>query len=170
PEIRTYDISYILIKEAEGLVEVLRSSRASRGNTRRKRRRNIHLKREALSKINPNTNPEEKMHSYAIRLKFNAYNYVMDCEALLAGLAASTNQGMKDLHVFIDSLTLVAQVEGNHTPPTEQERRVGNHKPRISQPGSIGRYQNKTIGRRDKQDQERENNKQCTRNETKLQP
>ncbi|GJU89770.1 reverse transcriptase domain-containing protein [Tanacetum coccineum] len=67
--------------------------------------------------------PEEKMYSYAIRLKFKASNYAIDCEALLAGLAASDNQGMKDLHVFIDSLTLVAQVEGNHTPPTEQERR-----------------------------------------------
>ncbi|GKC96238.1 reverse transcriptase domain-containing protein [Tanacetum coccineum] len=49
------------------------------------------------------------MYSYAIRLKFKASNYAMDCEALLAGLAASANQGMKDLHVFIDSLTLVAQ-------------------------------------------------------------
>ncbi|GKD79420.1 reverse transcriptase domain-containing protein [Tanacetum coccineum] len=67
--------------------------------------------------------PEKKMHSYAIRLKFNASNHVMDCEALLAGLAASANQDMKDLHVFIDSLTLVAQVEGNHTPVTEHERK-----------------------------------------------
>ncbi|GJU95094.1 hypothetical protein Tco_1319850 [Tanacetum coccineum] len=28
--------------------------------------------------------PDEKMHSYAIRLKFNASDHVMDCEALLA--------------------------------------------------------------------------------------
>ncbi|GKC70564.1 hypothetical protein Tco_1116447, partial [Tanacetum coccineum] len=55
---------------------------------------------------------EEKMYSYAIRLKFKASNYVVDCEALLAGLAASASQCMKDLHVFIDSLTLVAHVEG----------------------------------------------------------
>nr|GEY39685.1 hypothetical protein [Tanacetum cinerariifolium] len=47
----------------------------------------------------------------------------MDCKALLAGQAASATQGMKDLHVFIDSLTLVNHVEGNHTPATEQERR-----------------------------------------------
>nr|GEZ25604.1 hypothetical protein [Tanacetum cinerariifolium] len=53
--------------------------------------------------------PDEKMHSYAICLKFHAFNHVMDYEALLAGLAASTNHGMKDLHVFIDSLTLVTQ-------------------------------------------------------------
>ncbi|GJW76063.1 reverse transcriptase domain-containing protein [Tanacetum coccineum] len=63
------------------------------------------------------------MYSYVIRLKFKASNYAIDCEALLAGLAASANQGMKDLHVFIDSLTLVAQVEVNHTPSTEHGRR-----------------------------------------------
>ncbi|GJW43736.1 hypothetical protein Tco_0072535 [Tanacetum coccineum] len=34
------------------------------------------------------------MHSYAIRLKFHASNHVMDYEALLAGLATSTNQGL----------------------------------------------------------------------------
>ncbi|GJW98773.1 reverse transcriptase domain-containing protein [Tanacetum coccineum] len=67
--------------------------------------------------------PEEKMHSYAIRLKFHASNHVMDYEALLAWLAASTNQGMKDLHVFIDSLKLVSQVEGSHTLVMEQERK-----------------------------------------------
>ncbi|GJW28515.1 hypothetical protein Tco_0045390 [Tanacetum coccineum] len=44
--------------------------------------------------------PDEKMHSYAIRLKFNASDHVMDCEALLAGL-----------------------IEGNHTPATVQERK-----------------------------------------------
>ncbi|GJT78998.1 reverse transcriptase domain-containing protein [Tanacetum coccineum] len=63
------------------------------------------------------------MHSYAIRLKFNASDHAMDCEALLAGLVAFVNKGMKDLHVFIDTLTLVAQIEGNHTPTTEQERK-----------------------------------------------
>nr|GEV98701.1 reverse transcriptase domain-containing protein [Tanacetum cinerariifolium] len=66
---------------------------------------------------------EEKMYSYVIRLKFKASNHAMDCEAPLAGIAVFTNQGMKDLHVFIDSLTLVTQVEGNHTPATKQEIR-----------------------------------------------
>nr|GEU75306.1 zinc finger, CCHC-type [Tanacetum cinerariifolium] len=37
---------------------------------------------------------EEKMYSYAIRLKFKASNHAMDCEALLARLVASANQGM----------------------------------------------------------------------------
>ncbi|GJW61839.1 reverse transcriptase domain-containing protein [Tanacetum coccineum] len=66
---------------------------------------------------------EEKMYSYAFRLKFNASNHAMDCEALLAGLAAFVSKGIKDLHVFMDSLKLVAQTEGNHTPATEQERK-----------------------------------------------
>ncbi|GJU25826.1 reverse transcriptase domain-containing protein [Tanacetum coccineum] len=56
-------------------------------------------------------------------LMFNASNHAMDCEALLAGLAASVSKGMKDLHVFMDSPKLVAQTEGNHMPATEQERK-----------------------------------------------
>ncbi|GKD92450.1 hypothetical protein Tco_1372287 [Tanacetum coccineum] len=47
--------------------------------------------------------------------------------------------------------------------------RVGNYKPGIPQSGSIGRYQNKTIGRGNKQQQERERSKQRTRGKTKLQ-
>nr|GEW94036.1 hypothetical protein [Tanacetum cinerariifolium] len=67
--------------------------------------------------------PEENVHPYATRLKFKASNHVMDYEELLAGLAASANQGIKDFHFYIDSLTLVAQVEGNRTPATEHERK-----------------------------------------------
>ncbi|GJV78597.1 reverse transcriptase domain-containing protein [Tanacetum coccineum] len=39
--------------------------------------------------------PGEKMHSYAIRLKFNTFDHAIDCEALLAGLAASVSNGIK---------------------------------------------------------------------------
>ncbi|GJS49510.1 reverse transcriptase domain-containing protein [Tanacetum coccineum] len=35
---------------------------------------------------------DEKMHSYVICLKFNASNYAIDCETLLAGLAASISK------------------------------------------------------------------------------
>ncbi|GKB13492.1 hypothetical protein Tco_0847415 [Tanacetum coccineum] len=63
--------------------------------------------------------PEERMHSYVIRLKFNTSDHAIDCEALLAGLAVFVSKGMKDLHVFIESLRLVAQTEGNHMPTTE---------------------------------------------------
>ncbi|GKB26716.1 hypothetical protein Tco_0866117 [Tanacetum coccineum] len=37
--------------------------------------------------------PEERMHSYVIRLKFNTSDHVIDCEALLAGLAISVSKG-----------------------------------------------------------------------------
>ncbi|GKF61145.1 hypothetical protein Tco_0181199, partial [Tanacetum coccineum] len=36
---------------------------------------------------------------------------------------ASVSKGMKDLYIFINSLTLVAQIEGNHTPATKPERK-----------------------------------------------
>ncbi|GJT27483.1 reverse transcriptase domain-containing protein [Tanacetum coccineum] len=52
-----------------------------------------------------------------------AWRLYLGKETIEEGLAASANQGMKDLHVFIDSLTLVPRVEGNHTPATEQERK-----------------------------------------------
>ncbi|GJT62523.1 reverse transcriptase domain-containing protein [Tanacetum coccineum] len=67
--------------------------------------------------------PDEKMHSYAIRLNFDAPDYIMDYEALLAGLIASASKGMKDLHVFIDSKILVDQVEGSRTPTMEEARK-----------------------------------------------
>ncbi|GKA60282.1 reverse transcriptase domain-containing protein [Tanacetum coccineum] len=67
--------------------------------------------------------PEKRMHSYAIRLKFNTSDHAIDYEALLAGLAASVSKGMKDLHVFMDSPKLVAQTEENHMPVMEQERK-----------------------------------------------
>ncbi|GJY34320.1 reverse transcriptase domain-containing protein [Tanacetum coccineum] len=113
-EVQTYDISYIQRKEAEGSVvkkffgqgaQVHETPNANEGGT-------INL-REKLQ-----TNPDEKMHSYAIRLKFNASDHVIDCETLLAGLAASVSKGMKDLHVFMDSPKLIGQTEGNHMTAT----------------------------------------------------
>nr|GEU58904.1 hypothetical protein [Tanacetum cinerariifolium] len=171
-EICTYDISYIQRKEAEG--PIVKKFFGQRSKKTIKEGSGVGIILISL---------EEKMYSYAIRLKFKASNHAMDYEALLAGLATSTNRGMKDLHVFIDSLRLVTQVEGNHTPITEQKKaqrgnygcngliphvlnhtspknlepksksvdRAGKNKARIPQPGSIGRYQNKTIGRRDTQ-------------------
>ncbi|GKF84830.1 hypothetical protein Tco_0249728, partial [Tanacetum coccineum] len=67
--------------------------------------------------------PDEKMHSYAIRLKFSASDHAIDCEALLAGLVASINKvwwhgmeqelmtsgllGLKDFLVLLKLLLLV---------------------------------------------------------------
>ncbi|GKE95638.1 reverse transcriptase domain-containing protein [Tanacetum coccineum] len=92
------------------------------------------------------------MHSYAIRLNFNGSDHAMDCEALLVGLIASVSKGMKELYVFIDSLTLVAQIEGNHAQSTKHERKYKEeimdatilfH--RIPQPRSFSGNQDKTI-------------------------
>nr|GEX42848.1 reverse transcriptase domain-containing protein [Tanacetum cinerariifolium] len=66
-------------------------------------------------------------------------------------LIAYVSKGMKDLHILIDSLTLVSQIEGNHTPVTEQERKsvnkVGDCKAGIPQLRSFSRNQDKTINR-----------------------
>ncbi|GKF87673.1 reverse transcriptase domain-containing protein, partial [Tanacetum coccineum] len=67
--------------------------------------------------------PDETTYSYAIRLNFTASENIMDSEALLAGLGGLASQGMKNLHVFIDSPALVAQVEGNYAPTIQQERK-----------------------------------------------
>nr|GFC56287.1 protein NYNRIN-like [Tanacetum cinerariifolium] len=79
-EIRTYDISYIQRKEAEGSVV-----------------KKLFGQGEQVQKT--------------------------PCAMKEKRPVASVNKGMKDLHVLIDSLTLVAQIEGNHTPATERERK-----------------------------------------------
>ncbi|GKF13922.1 reverse transcriptase domain-containing protein [Tanacetum coccineum] len=151
-KVRTYDISYIRRKKAEGSVvkrffrqgeQIEETPNANKGGM-------INLSK----KLQANQS-DEKMHSYAIRLKFNASDYAIDCETLLAGLAASVSKCMKDLHVFMDSPKLIAQTEGNHMSAIEQERKVGNHKVGISQSGSISKYQNKTISGGYKQQQKR---------------
>nr|GFB63504.1 hypothetical protein [Tanacetum cinerariifolium] len=147
-EIRTYDISYIPRREAEGSVvkkffgqgdQVEETPDANEGET-------LNLSRKLQVKSTPTPrawrfylgretseegsgvgiilgSPEEKMYPYAIRLKFNASNHAMDSEALLAGLAVYVSNGMKYLHVFMDLPKLVAQTEGNHTPVMKQERK-----------------------------------------------
>nr|GEW67988.1 hypothetical protein [Tanacetum cinerariifolium] len=50
-----------------------------------------------------------------------AWRLYLGKETIEEGLAGSVSKGMKDLHFFIDSLTLVAQIEGNHTSTMEQE-------------------------------------------------
>ncbi|GKD29458.1 reverse transcriptase domain-containing protein [Tanacetum coccineum] len=147
-EVRTYDISYIPRKEAEGLVmkkffgqgeQVERTPDANEGGT-------LTLSKKLQAKSTPTprawrlylgketieegsgvgiilVSPEEKMHSYAIRLKFNASNHVMDCEALLAGLAASTNQGLETIKLeFLNQEVSV----GIKTRPSVEETRSSN--------------------------------------------
>nr|GEZ11021.1 reverse transcriptase domain-containing protein [Tanacetum cinerariifolium] len=104
-------------------------------------------------------------------LKNSAATLQRIMEKVLDGLAASIRKGMKDLHVFMDSPKLVSQTEGNHMPATEQKRK---YKKEIIDAialstESIDGYQNKTIGGRDKQQQEGKSNKQCTVYKAKLQ-
>nr|GEY45036.1 hypothetical protein [Tanacetum cinerariifolium] len=115
-EIRTYDISYILGREAEG--SVLKNFFGQGEQVEE-----TETIKEGSGVGIILVSPEEKMYSYAIRLKFNASNHAMDCEALLTRLAVSVSKGTKDLHVLMDSPKLVAQTEGNNTPVTEQERK-----------------------------------------------
>ncbi|GKD21830.1 reverse transcriptase domain-containing protein [Tanacetum coccineum] len=147
-EIRTYDISYIQIKEAKGSVvnkffgqgeQVQETPDANEGGASKLSKKlqgkltptprawRLYLGKETIKECSCVgiilVSPDEKMHSYAIRLRFNASDHVMDCEALLARLIASVRKGLKDLYIFINSLTLVAQIKGNHTPATEQEKK-----------------------------------------------
>ncbi|GJS96885.1 reverse transcriptase domain-containing protein [Tanacetum coccineum] len=147
-EIRTYDISYIPRREAEGSVvkkffgqeeqveETLDPNEGGTLNLSRKlqaksiptpRSWRLYLGRETIEKGSGVgiilVNLEEKMYSYAIRLKFNASNHAMNCEVLLTGLAISVSKGMKNLHIFMDSPNLVAQTEGNHMLAMKQERK-----------------------------------------------
>ncbi|GJT83148.1 reverse transcriptase domain-containing protein [Tanacetum coccineum] len=118
-EIRTYDISYVQRKEAErpvvkkvfgqgeqveetpdankgGIFDLSKAFQANSTPTTRAWR--LYLGRETIKEGSGIgiilISPEEKMYSYAIRLKFKASNHAMDCEALLAGLAASANKGI----------------------------------------------------------------------------
>ncbi|GJY24622.1 hypothetical protein Tco_1267395 [Tanacetum coccineum] len=59
------------------------------------------------------------------------------------------------------------QVEGSHTPATEHERKYKEEILDVTAP--FHRYQNKTIGRRDKKQQEGEIDKQCAKSITELQ-
>ncbi|GJW37534.1 hypothetical protein Tco_0060454 [Tanacetum coccineum] len=108
-EIRTYDISYIQRKEAEGLIvkkffgqgeqveetpdankggilDLSKGFQANSAPTTRAWR--LYLGRETIKEGSGVgiilISPKEKMYLYAIRLKFKEYNHAMDCEALLA--------------------------------------------------------------------------------------
>ncbi|GJX69465.1 reverse transcriptase domain-containing protein [Tanacetum coccineum] len=115
-EIRTYDISYVQRKEAEGPIvkkffgqgeQVEETPDANKGgifdlskgfqanSTPTTRAWTLYLGRETIEEGSGIRiiliSPEEKMYSYVIWLKFKASNHAMDYEALLAGLAASAN-------------------------------------------------------------------------------
>ncbi|GJS68130.1 hypothetical protein Tco_0682695 [Tanacetum coccineum] len=116
---KTYDISYIPRREAEGSVvkkffgqgeQVEETPNANEGGT-------LNLSRKLQAKSTPTprawrlylgreiieegsgvgiilVSPDEKIYSFAIRLKFNVSNHAMDYEALLIGLAVSVSKGL----------------------------------------------------------------------------
>ncbi|GKD38795.1 hypothetical protein Tco_1259002 [Tanacetum coccineum] len=77
--------------------------------------------------------PEEKMYSYAIRLKFKASNYAIDCEALLAGLAASNNQGLVTIN--LEYLNQEVSVGIKTRPSVEETSRIKKGKTTNNAPG-----------------------------------
>ncbi|GJT47798.1 hypothetical protein Tco_0973955 [Tanacetum coccineum] len=77
--------------------------------------------------------PEEKMYSYAIRLKFKASNYAIDCEALLAGLAASNNQGLVTIN--LEYLNQEVSVGIKTRPSVEETSRIKKGKITNNAPG-----------------------------------
>ncbi|GJQ89765.1 hypothetical protein Tco_0000904 [Tanacetum coccineum] len=140
-EVRTYDISYIPRKEAEGPImkkffdqgeQVERTPDANEGGT-------LTLSKKLQAKSTPTPRAWRLYLGKEIIEEGSGVGIIL---ALLARLAASTNQGMKELHVFIDSLTLVAQVS-KYTPPKISEpksrsiNRIDNYKTGIPQPESI---------------------------------
>ncbi|GKB78536.1 reverse transcriptase domain-containing protein [Tanacetum coccineum] len=184
-EVRIYDISFIQRKEAKGSVvkKFFGQGEQVQETPDENERGMINLSKKLQAKSTPTPRAwrlylgketikegsgvgiilvslDEKMHSYAIRLKFNASDHVIDCETLLAGLAAFVSKGMKDLHVFMDSPKLIAQTKGNHMPATEQEMKYKKEIMEATTP--FHRYQNKTIAGGDKQQQERKSGKKRT--------
>nr|GEU75735.1 hypothetical protein [Tanacetum cinerariifolium] len=117
-ELRTYHVSYIQWKEAEGQVEeqilTLRAQSLYVKRGADKKGSGVGIILDSL---------EGKVYSYAIRLNFYASKDTMDYEALLAGLVASANRGIKDLHVLMDSKMLVDQVERSRIPRTKEAKK-----------------------------------------------
>ncbi|GKC73395.1 reverse transcriptase domain-containing protein [Tanacetum coccineum] len=147
-EIRTYDISYVSRKDPEGplVKKSLGQGEHGLGTSGASREETILVGKELEPNLTPKpkacrlyigkdaveegsgigmilVSPDETIPPYAIRLNFKASEHSRDCEALLAGLVASAGQGIKDLHVFIDSPTLAAQMEGSYAPAMRQERK-----------------------------------------------
>ncbi|GJR85991.1 hypothetical protein Tco_0210002 [Tanacetum coccineum] len=91
---RNETISFVLLVEREG-IQILVSYEKSTLTPRAWR---LYLGKETIEEgLGVGlilVSPEERMHSYAIRLKFNTFDHAIDYEALLAGLAVSISKGL----------------------------------------------------------------------------
>nr|GEX50606.1 hypothetical protein [Tanacetum cinerariifolium] len=170
-EICTYDISYVQRKEAEGPVvkkffghgeQLEETPNANKGgifnlskgfqanSTPTTRAWRLYFGRETIKEgsgigiilISPN----EKMYSYAIRLKFKASNHAIDCRRK----PYTGNRTRKKLQRGNYGCNGPIPQVLNHTSPknlkpkSKSVDRAGNYKAGIPQPGSIGRYQKRS--------------------------
>nr|GEX25886.1 lactate dehydrogenase/glycoside hydrolase, family 4, C-terminal [Tanacetum cinerariifolium] len=120
-EVHTYDISYIPRKEAEGSImkkffgqgeQVKRTPDANEEGT-------LTLSKKLQAKSTPTP---------------RVWRLYLGKETIKEGLVASTNQGMKDLHTFIDSLSLGCSGRrkshtSNETGEKVQRRNFGRNNP-----------------------------------------
>ncbi|GKD27162.1 hypothetical protein Tco_1233376 [Tanacetum coccineum] len=111
-EIRTYGISYVSRKEPKGplVKKFLGQGEHKLGTSWASREETIPVGKE----LEPNLTPTPK-----------AWRLYIGKEAVEegSGLVESVRQGINDLHVFIDSPTLAAQMEGSYAPAMRQERK-----------------------------------------------
>ncbi|GKB41003.1 hypothetical protein Tco_0885945 [Tanacetum coccineum] len=168
-KIRTYDISYVQIKEVKGSVirkffvqgeQVEKIPYANEGGTLNLRKKihakstltprawRLYLEKEAIKEgLGVGiilVSPEEKMYSYAIRLKFKASNYAMDCEALLAGLAASANQGLATIN--LEFLNQEVSIGIKTRPSVEETNNSKEGKEASNAPGATPNYNQEASG------------------------
>ncbi|GJT18175.1 reverse transcriptase domain-containing protein [Tanacetum coccineum] len=147
-ELRTYNVSYIRRKEAEGQVvkkffrqgeQVLRTAAKNKEETSGSRKMlqeelilmprvwRLYVGRETCkegSRVGLILDSSKgKVYSYAIHLSFYASEDIMDYKALLARLVASAGRGMKNLHVFVSSKVLVDQVDVSRIPRTKETKK-----------------------------------------------
>ncbi|GJY82613.1 hypothetical protein Tco_0495989 [Tanacetum coccineum] len=124
-ELRTYHISYIQRKGAEGQIvkkffgqgeQVLQTSYKSNEGTSGAKKE----PQEELTLMPRAWRLYVGRESNKEGLEDN-----MDYEALLARLVASTGRGMQDLHVFVDSKCLVDCVEGIRCQEQKNQRGIG---------------------------------------------
>ncbi|GJZ60804.1 gag-pol polyprotein [Tanacetum coccineum] len=175
-EVRTYDIAYTQRKEVEGSVvkkffgqgeQVQETPDANEGERKEIIEEGSGVRIILLAGLAASVSKGmEDLHVF------------MDSPKLIAqsegNNTPATEQEKKYKKEIMKATTPFHRLQITHllkilNPPSGSINRVGNHKVGISQSESIGRYQNKTIGGGDKQQQEGKSVKQCTRSKDKLQ-
>nr|GEZ21678.1 hypothetical protein [Tanacetum cinerariifolium] len=108
-KLRTYHISYVQRKEAEGEV-------VQKFFEREEQVPHI-LDKNKEGASGSREKPQKELVPTPKAWRF------IDYKALLARLIASARRGIKDLHVFVGSKLLVDQVEGSRIPKTKEAKK-----------------------------------------------